>query len=162
MAEYKIAEINELEEIWHMNVKDHPGDARWVNWKEEYIGYNISGMAKTFVVIIDGKPVGEGTLLISPECRAVNNNLSLCDGKTTGNVNALRIIKKYEGMGHISALVKMMEKYASSIGMSRLTIGVGRDNLRNVSIYKHWGYDRLILSEFDDGEWVDYYEKDIK
>lgn len=161
MAEYKIADKDDLEKIWNMNIANHPGDERWVRWKDEYIGYNDTAMAKTFVVVIGSIPVGEGTLLISPECRATGGNLLLCDGKLTGNVNALRIIKKYEGQGHISALVKMMERYAQSMGMSRLTIGVGRDNIRNVSIYRHWGYDKLILSEFDDGEWVDYYVKEL-
>ena len=159
--EYKISDTDNLEEIWNMNVSSHPGDERWVKWKEEYIRYNITGLAKTFVVVIDGKTVGEGTLLFSSSCRAVNGNIFLADGKNVANVNALRIIKKYEGMGHISRLMKMMESYAKDMGFTRLTIGVSRDNERNVSIYKHRGYDRLILSEYDDGEWVDYYEKNI-
>ncbi len=161
MAEYKLANKDDLEMIWKMNVDTHPGESRWVRWKEEYIDYNQNGMAKTFVVIIDGIPVGEGTLIISSDCSAINGKTFLADGKDIGNVNALRIIKKYEAQGHISQIVRMIENYASEIGMKSLTIGVGRDNIRNVSIYKHWGYDRLIFSEFEDGEWVDYYGKDI-
>lgn len=101
MAEYIISDKDNLEKIWDMNVSSNPGDERWVRWKDEYISYNIRGMAKTFVVIIGGEPVGEGTLIISPDCRAVGGNSLLADGKVVGNVNALRIIKKYEGQGHI-------------------------------------------------------------
>lgn len=161
MTEYKLAEPCELEKIWNMNILSHPGDERWAKWRDEYIGYNISGMAKTFVVVIDGIPAGEATLLLSKDCKAVTGREFLADGIFTANVNALRIIKKYEGMGHISRLVKMLEVEAKNMGISRLTIGVGRDNERNISIYKHWGYDKLIFSESDDGEWVDYYEKEI-
>ena len=91
MAEYIISDKDNLEKIWDMNVSSNPGDERWVRWKDEYISYNIRGMAKTFVVIIGGEPVGEGTLIISPDCRAVGGNSLLADGKVVGNVNALRI-----------------------------------------------------------------------
>lgn len=61
-------------------------------------------------VIHNGRPVGEGTLLFSPECSAIRGRTALADGCRTANINALRIRKKHKGKGYISALVRMMEQ----------------------------------------------------
>ncbi len=119
-------------------------------------------MGLTFAVIADGRPVGEGTLLFSPECHAVAGRTELADNQTVANINALRIQKRYEGRGYISALVRMMEGYAAEKGYTRLTIGVEAHQARNLAIYLHWGYTRLVWSEVEDGMLVLYYEKDLQ
>lgn len=162
MFEYRVAELSDLERIWDFNIAKNPGDQRWVHWKEEYIGQHMSGMATTFVVVCDGEPIGEGTLLISPECGAEKGRLELVDGKTVANVNALRIRKAYEGQGHISRLMKVMEQYAADNGFARLTIGVDASETRNLGIYLHWGYDKFVLSYEEDGELVLFYAKDLQ
>ena len=48
--EYRPATRRDLEQIWDMNIAQNPDDPRWIRWKEEYIAYNQSGMAQTFVV----------------------------------------------------------------------------------------------------------------
>ncbi len=164
MFDHRIATIETLTQIWDYNIARHPGDVRWVNWKEQYIAQHRSGMGTTFLVFWDGEPVGEGTLLFSPDCGAIGGNTALADGKTVANVNALRIRKEYEGQGQISRLVKRMEAHAASLGYSRMTIGVNASETRNLGIYLHWGYDRLLQWEVDpdDGELVLYLEKDLK
>lgn len=161
MFEYRIASAQDLEEIWNMNIARNPDDKRWTKWKTEYISYNCSGMAKTFVVVCDGHPVGEGTLLFSSECKAVCGREGLVN-TYTANVNALRICKEYEGQGHISKLMHMMERYAAAEGYTRLTIGVDAVETRNLGIYLHWGYNAFVMSEVDEGELVLYYQKTIK
>ena len=158
--EYRPATRRDLEQIWDMNIAQNPDDPRWIRWKEEYIAYNQSGMAQTFVVVCDGTPVGEGTLLFSPSCKAVSGRMGLAD-EQTANVNALRICREYEGQGHISKLMRMMEEYAASRGYTHLTIGVEARESRNLGIYLHWGYDQFVLSETDDGELVLYYAKQM-
>lgn len=159
--EYHPATETELEARWEQNIRDNPGDQRWARWKREYIGYHQSGQAVTFVAMEGETPVGEGTLLLSPECGAVAGRPSLCDGKTTGNVNALRMDKAYEGQGHMSRLVALMELYARSKGLSRLTIGVDAKETRNLAIYLHWGYTLFLFSEWDEGELVLYFAKEL-
>ncbi len=159
--EYRPATEPELEARWERNIRDNPGDQRWVGWKQEYIGYHLSGKSVTFLAMEGEVPVGEGTLLLSPECRAVAGQLSLCDGKTTGNVNALRMDKAYEGQGHMSRLVTLMEQYAKSRGLSRLTIGVDAKETRNLAIYLHWGFTLFLFSEWDEGELVLYFAKEL-
>ena len=158
---YRLATLQDLEVIWNKNIADNPEDERWVHWKEEYIGYNKTGMAQTFVVVCGDEPVGECTLILSPECNAVNGRLELANGKEVANINALRIAKECEGQGHISKLMACVEDYAKEQGIKSLTIGVEAKETRNLAIYLHWGYDSFVMSETEDDEQVLYYRKDI-
>jgi len=97
--EYRAATIDDLNSIWDKNITDNMGDNRWVNWKSEAIKNNCEGKSKTFVIIHDNKPIGEGTLLFSPECGAINSRTELADGQKIVNINALRMIKPMKGEG---------------------------------------------------------------
>ena len=159
MIDYRIASLEDLETIWDtVNIADHPGDDRWVKWKKLLIEDNLAGKCRTFVIVIDGKPVGEGTLLLSPDCFALAGLPQLADGTTT-NINGLRIRKQYEGNGYISRLVKFMENWAHEQGYSTINIGVSACEARNLAIYLHWGYTEFLCHEIDEGELVLYYAK---
>ena len=150
-----------LKEIWDYNIAGNPGDTRWIRWGEAAVADNASGRTKTFLVLKDGEPVGEGTLIFDPSCSAISGRLDLADGKTVTNVNALRIRKEYENQGHISALMKLMEQYAKEHGFTRITIGVEAKEARNLAIYLHWGYTDFILHEIEDDELILYYGKNL-
>lgn len=158
---YRAATMDDLACIWEKNIRANADDPRWMVWRDEYIGYNRSGAAQTYVVLCNGEPVGEGTLLFLPECGAIAGRTELADGTAVANINALRIEKAHEGQGHISAIMHQMEAEAARCGYQRLTIGVEEKEERNQAIYRHWGYDRLILTAVEDGETVFYLEKDI-
>lgn len=158
---YRKATTEDLERIWNQNIAENPSDDRWLRWKAQFIEDNRRGAAATFVVVIGGEPVGEGTLLLSPACRAIRGRTELCDGKHVANLNALRIRKEYEKQGHISALVKAIEKYAKDLGFARLTIGVEAAETRNLAIYLHWGFDQFLTTEVDGGALILYYGKDL-
>lgn len=159
---YRKANLADLEKLWDINIKQHGGDSRWIKWKNEMIKNNADSKAATFVIICDDEPIGEGTLLLSPKCKAIRNRKKLCNGKDTANLNALRIQTDYEGKGHISALVKEIEKYALSSGYSYLTVGVEAKETRNLAIYLHWGFNEFVMSEKEDGELVLYFRKKLK
>lgn len=161
MFEYRVATKEDLEQIWNMNIADNLDDERWVAWKQKYIAYNTEKKAITFVVVCDGKPIGEGTLLVHPDCTAIKGRTSLADGQTTANINALRIRKEFEGQGHISKLVKLMEDYAFGHGISTLTIGVEAKETRNLAIYLHWGFNEFLFEDNEDNELILYFQKDI-
>lgn len=161
MNQYRKATPLDLERLWARSITDHRGDPQWIAWKEEFIRYNQTGMGATFAVIHNGHPIGEGTLLFSPQCGAIRGRTELADNRHTANINALRIQKRYEGQGHISALVRLMEEYAESRGCTRLTIGVEARETRNLAIYLHWGFTELVTAEEEDGELVLYYAKNL-
>ncbi len=160
-AVIRIATKDDLARLWRKNIDNHPRDPRWARWAEEYIGYNETGQAVTFAIVLDGEPVGEGTLLLSPDCGAIGGRLALADGKAVGNVNALRIEKRWEGQGHVSRMVKMLEDYARGRGLTALTIGVDAPETRNLAIYLHWGYDQFVMGGEEDGDLVLYYKKNL-
>lgn len=76
MYQYRKATPSDLESVWDRSIADHHGDPRWIAWKEEYIRYNQNGRGATFVVLHNGRPVGEGTLLFSPQCSAIRGGRS--------------------------------------------------------------------------------------
>lgn len=157
---YRKATLQDLEKIWDKDILENAGDENYVRWKKQYIEYNQTNKAVTFVVLNNEEPVGQITLLLSPECSAVKNKPLLC-GEYTANMNAFRIDKKFEGQGHISKLVRMAEDYAKSIGIKYLTIGSEAKESRNLAIYLHFGYNKYITYEVYEGDLVLYYLKQI-
>lgn len=158
---YRKATLEDLETLWDHHIRENPDDPRYFRWKEQFIRDNVSGDAATFVIAADGNIVGEGTLLLHPGCRAIHGRTCLCDGKSTANINALRIRKSHEGQGYISSLMRVMEQYASTQGIQTLTIGVEAAETRNLGIYLHWGFDRFLMHEAEEGVLVLYYAKPI-
>ena len=161
--EYRVATLDDLNKIWDKNIQKHPKDNRWVRWKEEYINYNKNNEAITFVVVNDGDPIGEMTLVLKSSVKAVTGKDYLCDNNVVANMNAFRIEKSYEGKGHISKLHSVIVDYARGLGIKKLTIGVEAKETRNIAIYLHFGYNKYIGYEIDkdDGELVLFYEKNI-
>lgn len=157
---YRKATLNDLEKIWDKDILANAGEEAYVRWKKQYIDYNLTGKAATFVVLDKEEPIGQITLLMSPECSAVKDKPLLCDEKT-GNMNAFRIEKQYEGQGHISKLVRMAEEYAKSLGLKYLTIGSEAKETRNMAIYLHFGYNKYIMNEVYEGDLVLYFKKEI-
>lgn len=161
MFTYRKATSEDLEKIWNKDIKNNPNEECWIRWKEQYINYNKNGEAITFVVLDDDNPIGQITVLFSPNCSAVKNRPLLCDGKTTANMNAFRIEKEYEGQGHISKLVRMAEQYAKEKGFKHLTIGSEAKESRNLGIYLHFGYTEFVTYIIEDDELIVFYKKDI-
>lgn len=161
MMQIRKASREDLERLWDRNIEENPGEECWTRWKTQFIADNESGAAATFAVVVDDEPVGEGTLLFSPMCRAIRGRLQLADGVTTVNINALRIREGFRGLGYVSALVKQMEAFAESLGYQRITIGVEAVESRNLAIYLHWGYDHFVMHEGAGEELVLYYAKKL-
>lgn len=158
---YKQANETELEFLWDQNIRNHPGDIRWIHWKKDFIKNNRSGRSVTFLVLCKDTAVGEGTLLLSPECTAIAGRDALCNGTNIANINALRIQKKHEGKGHISKLIREMERFAVRNGISMLTIGVESKETRTLAIYLHLGFTEFLCSAVEDGALVLYFGKRI-
>lgn len=161
MFYYRKATIDDLNKIWDKDILNNKNDIRWVSWKEQYIEYNKTNKATTFVILDDDEPIGQITVLFSTDCSAVKNKPLLCDGQNIANMNAFRINKFYEGQGHISKLVKMAETYAKEKGFSYLTIGSEAKESRNLAIYLHFGYTEFITSIIEDDELILFYGKKI-
>ena len=137
---YQKATIADLESRWDKNITNNIGDERWVAWKSIAIENHIKNKCIAFVVLHGEEPIGEGTLIPTMQCV---------------EINGLRIDKQYEGYGHISKLVKIMEQYAKDKGYKSAIIGVEPKETRNLAIYLHWGYttfEKIEISTIKDDE----------
>lgn len=162
MFVYRKATEEDLNKIWDKDILENKGDERYIRWKEQYISYNKNDEATTFVVLDDDNPIGQITVLFSPNCSAVKGRPLLCNGKDTANMNAFRVEKQYEGQGHISKLVKMAEEYAFNRGMKYLTIGSEAVESRNLAIYLHFGYTDFVTYLIEEDELIVFYRKELK
>jgi len=160
MILYRKATLEDLEKIWNRHIAENPDDLRYLRWKQEFITRNQTNQVATFVIVADGSPIGEVTLDFLASGYSGSREL-LADGKNTAYITALRIQKEFEGNGHVSKLMQLMEAYAVKAGFSQLTIGVEAAETRNLSIYLHWGYDKFVMAEEDDGELVLFYQKKL-
>lgn len=161
---YRIATIEDLEQVWNKDIKRHPDDNRWAIWKIEYIEYNKNNEAKTFVAVNEnGKVISQLTLVLKENVKDVKGKRKLCDGKSIANFNAFRTDKKYQGQGHISRLVRLAEDWAIKNSIKKITIGVEASNSKNISIYFHLGFTEFVMYEFDEeeNELILYYSKDL-
>ncbi len=156
---YRQASLSDLEQIWDASILAHPDEPEYIRWKDQFIADNVAGRSKSFVIDYNGQLIGEGTLLLSPECEAIRGRMMLSDRKTIANINALRIQKAYESRGYISGLMRYIEDAARQDGYRSLSIGVEAKETRNLAIYLHWGYDEFIWSEIEDDELILYYAK---
>lgn len=159
---YRKATLEDLEELWDYQFRTNPDEPRNQRWKESFISRNVNNRAATFVAVVDGTPVGEVTLDYFAECYGnPESRVKLADGVKTAYVTALRIRKEFEGKGYVSALMRCMEAAAREMGFARLTIGVEAAESRNLAIYLHWGYDVFLFGEWDCGELVLFYGKNL-
>ncbi|MDD4111386.1 MAG: GNAT family N-acetyltransferase [Clostridia bacterium] len=146
---YRLATIEDLNNVWDKEIKQNSDDKRYIEWKKTFIKNNVENKCKSFVISQGNKIIGQGTLILSSDCFDQKGRSSLCNGKDKGNISALRIDKEYEGQGHISKLIKVIENYAKQIGLTYLTIGAEAKESRNLSIYLHWGYNKFLMYEID-------------
>ena len=161
MFSYVKANEEKLNQVWDINIANHPDDDRWIRWKKRNIGEVSNGIMTTYLVLCDDVPVGEGSVLWDETCYAIKSRPQLATKGKVCNINGLRIIKKFEGQGHISKLFKLMEKDAKERGYEAVTIGVEAIEARNLAIYLHLGYTQLVHHEIEDGALVLYYQKTL-
>ena len=161
MFQYVKANDQQLNQVWDINIQNHPGDDRWIRWKNRFVGENREGITSTYLVLCDDLPVGEGSVLWEEKCYPIKGRPMLATKGKICNINGLRIIKQYEGQGHISKLFKVMEQDARDKGYEYITIGVEAVEARNLAIYLHLGYTQLVHHEIEDGALVLYYQKKL-
>ena len=159
MFEYRKATIEDLERIWDKDIAENAGDPRYPEWKTQFINANKRKKIITFVVVADGDPVGQATLVLLKD--AIDSEIKgiLCNDRDTAYISTVRIEKQFEAQGHISKLFKLMEKTAADIGIKYLTIGCEAKMTRNLAIYLHFGYTEYLTSITDDGDLILFFRK---
>lgn len=126
--------------IWDMSKQK---DAE--KWRQEI----ISGNRTVFVYKIDGEFIGEGALV-----------------KDTGDsdytienqriyVSRMIVKKEYRNQGIGSKILEFLIDKAREWGYCEMTIGVDKDNINALHLYRKYGFDKVLFDGCDEyGEYL--------
>lgn len=162
MREYicKIATIDEMERKWNYEII--------TNWrrksvlkrlKKETIDRVKNEKIITYYGILNGKIICQTTAMFDENI--IQNSDELVGIKTVYLCN-FSTIKKHRGKGYFSKLFRFMINDLKNRGYEKVTLGVEPDEIENLKIYQHLGFNKYIKSAqeiFTDGKVadVDYY-----
>ena len=103
-----------------------------------------AGNAEFWTLDNDGELVGELYAFLDLADR------DFADGKTTAYLCAFRVRKEYRGQGFGSRLMTAVLAELKEKGFRFATIGVEKDELRNLSLYRRFGFCTKIKDCHDD------------
>ena len=162
----KVANRDELLKRWEYLVDIHPGNIKWVEFKNRAIKCFDENSTISYLGFLNGEIICEITAYINDT--AFIGDISDPSGLLSDKMAylaAFRTNKEYEGKGYFSKLYKFVENDLKERGYTELSLGVGPEAVRNNEIYAHLGYTDFIKSvvEYEDGEedLIDLYKKKI-
>lgn len=139
----KIATVFDMEEKWNYEIKKHKDKTNWIVWKDEAIKRTKTGKSISYYGILNDKIVSEATAVFDKD--SVQNSDLLVEEKTA-YLCAFRTVPNYRGKGYFTRLFKFMINDLKHRGYTKVTIGVERDDLKNLSFYQKFGFDEYIKS----------------
>ena len=101
------------------------------------------GKCRFFAIVVLNKTLGRIFLFTDLEDK------DLADGKTVCYFSNLWVHPKLRGKKIGSKLVRFIENEAKANGFEFLSLGVDSDNEKNISIYKHLGFDIVVKNKYE-------------
>ena len=114
------------------------------NGKKLFIEKMNSGNCFFYAIVVLNKTLGRIILFTDLDDK------DLADGKSVCYFSNLWVHPKLRGQKIGSKLVHYVEKQARKKGFEYLTLGVYGDNEKNMSIYKHLGFDIFVKNKTSD------------
>ncbi len=135
----ELNDYNKCSNIW--NMKSQPLAEKW---REEI----ASGNRLVFVYKINGEFIGEGALVSDtgdPDYTIPNQRVY---------VSRMIVKKEYRNRGIGSEILKFLIDKAKNMGYSEMTIGVDKDNVNALHMYRKFGFTEVLFDGADeDGEY---------
>ena len=169
----KVANRDELLKRWNYLIEIHPGNNKWVKFKEEALKHYDEKSTISYLGFLDDEIICEVTAYIKDS--AFIGDISEPSGLLSDSMAylaAFRTNKEFEGKGYFSKLYNFVENDLKGKGYTELSLGVGPEAVRNMEIYFHLGFKNYIktvieyeLSEDDSSKQEDviiFYKKKIK
>lgn len=108
-----------------------------------------NGNRFVFVYKINGEFIGEGALVLS----TIDPDYTI-PGKRV-YVSRMIVKKKYRNRGIGSEILEFLIRKAESMGFSEMTIGVDKNNLNALHLYKKYGFTEVLFDGADEnGEYL--------
>lgn len=145
MFTYSIASIDDLRILFNKRLIERNYDLEYKACLDLYLSDFINGKSIIFVAKRYDEPIGSINLEF---CQLPNIDKSYVPNKKYCYLSTFKIEKIYEGQGHISKLVKLAENLAEDLGYTFSVISCNENNQRAKSIYKHFGYTRVVKREY--------------
>lgn len=137
----KVASRDELLKRWNYLIDIHPGNNKWVEFKENTFKHFDEGSIITYLGFLNDNIICEATAYIKES--AFIGDISDSSSLLSNNMAylaAFRTNKEYEGKGYFSKLYKFIENDLKERGYTELSLGVGPKEVRNIEIYFHLGF----------------------
>lgn len=135
----KIEDYSKCSNIW--NMKNQPLADKWL---EEI----KNGNRMVFIYKINGEFIGEGALVLD----AGDADYTIPDKRVY--VSRMIVKKEYRNRGIGSEILEFLIKKAKESGFSEMTIGVDKDNVNALHLYRKYGFTGVLFEGADeDGEY---------
>lgn len=154
---FKIATPEEVSKQFDYWISVDPDEKEnWVKWKAQEVQNATEGKMIPYYGLLDGEIICEAYARIcsedfkDPEGIVEENNIAY--------LFAFRVKKKYEGQHYFSKLFDYMINDLKNKGYQKVTLAVETTDERNLSIYKHKGFNELIKVDkdiFPDGQTIE-------
>ena len=151
----KVASREELLKRWEYLIKIHPGNNKWVEFKENALKHYDEKSTISYLGFLNDEIICEATAYIKDS--AFIGDICEPSGLLSNSMAylaAFRINKEYEGQGYFSKLYQFVENDLKERGYTELSLGVSPCEVRNIEIYFHLGFRDYIktIVEYDQSE----------
>ena len=134
-----VEDYHKCSNIW--NMKAQPLAEKW--HKEI-----ASGNRQVFIYKINGEFIGEGALVFNTG----DPDYTIPDRRVY--VSRMIVKKEYRNRGIGSEILEFLIKKAKESGFSEMTIGVDKDNVNALHLYRKYGFTEVLFEGADeDGEY---------
>lgn len=136
----KLKDYNKCSNIWNMNKQ--PLAEKW--------GDEIaSGNRLVFIYKINGEFIGEGALVFDTG----DPDYTIPDKRVY--VSRMIVKKEYRNRGIGSEILTFLIEKAKEMGFDEMTIGVDKDNVNALHLYKKFGFTEVLFDGADEnGEYL--------
>lgn len=137
----QVADYCKCSNIW--NMKAQPLAEKW---REEI----ASGNRIVFIYKINGEFIGEGALVLDtgdPDYTVAGKRVY---------VSRMIVKKEYRNRGIGSTILDFLIEKAKEMGFSEMTIGVDKDNLSALHLYRKYGFTEILFDGAD--EYGEYFK----
>ena len=144
----KIASREELLKRWDYLVEIHPGNSKWVEYKENALKHFDEGSTISYLGFLGDEIICEASAYIKDSAFIgdINDPSGLLSDEMA-YLAAFRTNKEYEGKGYFSKLYRFIENDLKNRGYTKLSLGVGPEDVRDIEIYFHLGFRDYIKTE---------------
>ena len=162
---FKIATPEEISKQFDYWIEVDPDEKEnWTKWKAQEVQNAIDGKIIAYYGSLNGNTISEAYARISSS--GFKDPEGIVEEGKIAYLFAFRTKREYEGKHYFSRLFDFMLSDLKKRGYTKVTLAVEPEEEKNISIYKHKGFNDLVKSDkdiFPDGTTIDidYYERKL-